>query len=485
MATCVKQTNADVDTAVQLLQRRSKWFTEYGNLIKNSQWYAKYGDTLKAKASECRSGKVKKQEKKLQKVKKKEQQTAKEQKKEEEEEKKAETKKKKKEEFKPKPAPPVKPATSPTVEKDKIDAALKKAQHALAEAKTKDQDKVARAAVDSALKKAGVKDSKNAGTIAWANHQLDLAKKWAEEYLQHQVKALDKVAGWTEGARKEGKKKQKATEDVIQTMIAVAQATKNAEQIAQEHTDRDQTKMKAMQEPIKRTREAADAAEKSVQHAKAALAVAMSTQTRIQAKHALDDAKDALRDANAILQSEVGRRNAILANRLHSDGAKLVGESELHYRARKTFHRGQRVLKLVDHALLLARKNHYAHKKALQKREQKAVAEKAAKLAFKEKSKKSEERRKARGIKTEEEYAAKLADEALDAGKRAGTYMGKAAEAGRLAAAKILEAAEVKASLYKEQHKGATHKAVTAKVKEESGAAVLASKASRWRSQHC
>merc|ERR1711970_1333553 len=149
----------------------------------------------------------------------------------------------------------------------------------------------------------------------------------------------------------------------------------------------------------------------------------MSTRTRIQAKHALDDAKGALHDANDILQSEVGRRSAILANRLHSDGSRLVGESELHYRARKTFHRGQRTLKLVNSALMMARKNHYAHKKALMKREQKAVAEKAAKLAFKEKSKKSEQRRKQRGIKTKEEYAATLAGEALKDGEKAGTFM--------------------------------------------------------------
>jgi len=455
VAKCVAKTQHDVDAAVGLLQKRSKWFTEYGNLIKNSEWYNKYGETLKARAAAC-NGKP--------------------------HSKKASAAPTTPAEKPPttRPIPPITPATSPTAEKDKIAAALKMAQHALAEAKTPEQEKVARAAAESALARAGVQDAKSAGTIAWANHRMDLAKKWATHLLQHQVNALDEVSAWSEGDRKQGVSIRKSTEGAIEAMIAVAQATKNAQMVAQERTDRDQSKLDAMAVPMRRTQEAAAAAEKSVQHAKGALAASMSTGTRIRAKHALDDARGALHDANTILHNEVARRDAVLANRLHSDGARLVGESELHYRARKTFHRGQRVLKVVDAALALARKNHYARKKAMLKREQQAVAEKATKLKAKEKSKKSEQRRKQRGIKTEEEYAAKLADEALEDGKAAGKYMGKAAQAGRIAASKLLEAAEVKASLYREQHAGPPSRgAINANVRMEAGAAVLASKASQ------
>ena len=119
-----------------------------------------------------------------------------------------------------------------------------------------------------------------------------------------------------------------------------------------------------------------------------------------------------------------------MSNRLQSDKGRLEGESELHFQARKTYHRANRVLKRVDQAMVAAHKAHLAWKQAVARRKQQMIAQQAAELASKEREKKSEERRKARGIKTKEEYAAKLADEALNAGENAEELMRKAARAG-------------------------------------------------------
>merc|ERR1711998_709447 len=100
-------------------------------------------------------------------------------------------------------------------------------------------------------------------------------------------------------------------------------------------------------------------------------------------------------------------------------------------------------------------------------------------MGSKEKSKKSEERRKARGIATQEEYAAKLAEEALEAGRSAQVMMQKAAEAGSIAAAKIMEAAEVKASIYQEEHGKSSDAALSAHVVREASAALLAAQATQ------
>merc|ERR1711990_539122 len=176
-----------------------------------------------------------------------------------------------------------------------------------------------------------------------------------------------------------------------------------------------------------------------------------------------------------ILKMEVGKKNIITANRLQSTGGKMVGENELHYRARKTFHKANRVLKLVDSALGLARKNHNAHKEASMKREQKVTQENAAKLADKERSAKSEAKRKALGIKTKQEYAALLAKEALKFGEVARDDAKKAAQAGKLAADKAAESAHVKSKLgVKNVTSTAT---VTEALQRESIAADLAKKA--------
>jgi len=111
------------------------------------------------------------------------------------------------------------------------------------------------------------------------------------------------------------------------------------------------------------------------------------------------------------------------------------------------------------------------------KTEQEKVAEKAAKVAAREQHQKSEERRRVRGIKTEEEYALRLADEALAAGKDAQHLMQQASEAGSVAAQKLMEAAEVKAAMYREQERGLSGEAAAARVAREATAALLASRA--------
>merc|ERR1712216_77741 len=184
--------------------------------------------------------------------------------------------------------------------------------------------------------------------------------------------------------------------------IAVASATKNKEMVAKEDKLRAAGKLKSYDGPIKKARKASKYAGKMVENARAALAATLGTKARIAAKHALLRAQNAMHDANTILRMEMGKKNVITSNRLQSDGARLVGENELHYRCRKTFHRANRVLKLVNAALDHARKNHYAHKEAVMKQTQKITMEKAAKLAHKERRMKSEARRKALGIKTKE-----------------------------------------------------------------------------------
>merc|ERR1719267_63927 len=186
-----------------------------------------------------------------------------------------------------------------------------------------------------------------------------------------------------------------------------------------------------------------------------------------------------MHDANMILRTAAKQKNVVTSNRLQSDGARLVGENELHYRCRKTFHRANRVLKLVNAALDHARKNHYAHKEAVMKQTQKITMEKAAKLAHKERRMKSEARRKALGIKTKEEYAALLAKQALKYGELARDDARKAAKAGKLAAAKALESANVKAELGGAKGKKTSTKTVTEALQRENIAADLAAKAAK------
>merc|ERR1719482_641234 len=237
-------------------------------------------------------------------------------------------------------------------------------------------------------------------------------------------------------------------------------------------------KLKSFNAPIKAARRSSHDAEKAVQNARAAMAATLGTKSRIAAHHALARAEDAVHDANSILKMEVKKRDDIETNRLRSDGAKLVGENELHYEARKTFHRANRVLAKVSKALAHARKNHYAHKEALMKKKQKAAVAKAKRLAHKEAHAKREERRKALGIKTQEEYAAHLASAALKAGEAARRAAVKAAKAGKVAAMKAMESAEVKAELYSEAHGGKkTPAEVALAVQNEAHTAYLAARA--------
>merc|ERR1711988_435989 len=276
--------------------------------------------------------------------------------------------------------------------RSRIHKALKVAAHSLGKAHGKNQKLAAKAAVKAALADAGVADADNAGTIAWANRNLKAAKKWADHALKRDAKSLGKVAAWKVGDRKKGILMRRKCERAVQSMIAVASATKNKEMVAKEDKLRAEGKLKSYDGPIKKARKASRYAGKMVENSRAALAATLGTKARIAAKHALLRAQNAMHDANTILRMEMGKKNVVTSNRLQSDGARLVGENELHYRCRKTFHRANRVLKLVNAALDHARKNHYAHK---------------------ERRAKSEARRKALGIKTKEEYAAFLAKQAL------------------------------------------------------------------------
>merc|ERR1712216_523242 len=254
-------------------------------------------------------------------------------------------------------------------------------------------------------------------------------------------------------------------------------ATKNKEMVAREEKLREEGKLKSYDGAIKNARAAAMYAGKSVEKARAALAATLGDKARIAAKHALLRAQDALHDANTILAMEVKKKNVITNNRLQSDGGKMVGENEIHFRARKTFHLANRVLKLVEAALKHARDNHYAHKEAEMKREQKTTMEKAAKIADKEREAKSEARRKKLGIKTKQEYAAYLAKEALKFGQEATDDAKKAAKAGKLAAEKAEESAHVKERL---GVKNVTNTAtVTEALQRENIAADLAAKAAK------
>jgi len=292
---------------------------------------------------------------------------------------------------------------------------------------------------------------------------------------KHDAGSLGRVAAWTPGDRKEGKKMRRKCERAVQAMIAVASATKNKEMVARENKLRHEGKLKSFDGAIKKARQSALYAGKAVDSARAALALTLGTKGRIAAKHALIRAQDALNDANKILEMEVNKKNVITENRLESDGAKLVGENEIHYRARKMFHRANRVLKLVETALNSARKNHYAHKEAAMKRQQKLTSENASKLQEKERAAKSEARRKALGIKTKQEYAAYLAKEALKYGKLAADDAKKAAKAGKIAAEKAKESAGVKSRLGVK--KPTSTSTVTEALQRENIAADLAKKA--------
>jgi len=358
--------------------------------------------------------------------------------------------------------------------RSKIHKALHAAAKALSAAKTPAEKAAAKLAVKRSLADAGLADADNAGTIAWANKNIKQAKKWAHVALKMDAHALGKVAAWQPGDRKVGIAMRHKAESAIKAMIAVASNTKNAEMVAREDKLRAEGKLKSYDAPIKNAREASKYAAKSVEHARAALEATMGTRARFAAKHALIRAQEAVKDANNILKMEVGKKSAITSNRLQSDGVKLVGESELHYRARKTFHRANRTLKQVNKALAKARKNHYAHKEAMMKQTQKSTREKAAKLAHAERRSKSEARRKALGIKTKEQYAAHLAAAALKYGKEASRDAKKAAKEGKIAAEKALESANVKAEL---SHKPTSTAVVSEALHRENIAADLAMKA--------
>merc|ERR1712025_1488901 len=89
--------------------------------------------------------------------------------------------------------------------RSRIHKALKVAQKSLRHAHGKKQKMAAKDAVKRALADAGVADADNAGTIAWANRNLKVAKTWAEAALKKDAQGLTKVASWNAGDREKGK----------------------------------------------------------------------------------------------------------------------------------------------------------------------------------------------------------------------------------------------------------------------------------------
>jgi hypothetical protein len=367
--------------------------------------------------------------------------------------------------------------------RNRIQKAITVASKSLKAAKGKKQKAAARSAVKSALAAAGVKDADDAGTIAWAQRNIAVAKKWASARLKKDAASLSQAQAWTKGDRKKGEAMQKKCENAIQAMVAVASATKNKAQITKEDKKANSKKMAQFDLPIKNARKASMYAAKSVEAARAALAETLGTKARIAAKHALLRAQDAVASANLILKTEIGKKNAITAARLQADGLKLVGESELHYQSRKTFHKANRVLKLVNAALANARKNHYAHKEGKMKQTQRVTMEKAAKLQAQEKKHKAKAKHDAKIMAAREAYAAKLAQEALKYGETARDDAKKAAAAGKIAAAKALESAKLKAKLTEQKSgkkaKVRSTKMVAIALKRENTAAKLADKAAK------
>jgi hypothetical protein len=387
----------------------------------------------------------------------------------------------KKEGAKPPPPPSKTPVKGEHELRSRIQKAIKVASKSLRTAKGKKQKKLAQLAVKKALAAAGVADADNAGTIAWANRNINVAQKWAQKALKRDAAALGTVAAWHKGDRKLGVKMQKKCENAIQAMVAVASATKNKAQMAKEDKLRNQKKLKSFDGPIKAARKAAMYAGKSVEEARAALAATLGTKARIAAKHALVRAQSAVHDANVILRTEIGKKNVVTANRLQKDGLRLVGESELHYQCRMTYHKANRVLKLVNAALATARKNHFAHKEAVMKQTQKITMEKAAKLQAQERRGKKKKHDAAKALAAREAYAATLAREALKYGEQARDDAKKAAAAGKIAAEKALKSAKLKAKLSKKKKPRST-KMVALALKRETYAAKLADKAAQMES---
>merc|ERR1711988_1455135 len=140
--------------------------------------------------------------------------------------------------------------------RSRIHKALKVAAHSLGKAHGKNQKLAAKAAVKAALADAGVADADNAGTIAWANRNLKAAKKWADHALKRDAKSLGKVAAWKVGDRKQDILMRRKCERAVQSMIAVASATKNKEMVAREDKLRAEGKLKSYDGPIKKARKA-------------------------------------------------------------------------------------------------------------------------------------------------------------------------------------------------------------------------------------
>merc|ERR1712054_242225 len=152
--------------------------------------------------------------------------------------------------------------------------------------------------------------------------------------------------------------------------------------------------------------------------------------------------------------------------------------NELRYQATRTFHRAKRVLKFVQIALGHARKNYAAHNAALVQQQEKLQVEKNSKAQVKEHQVKATIRRRERAIDQQKTYATNLEEQALRFSELAQANAKKTAAAGRVAAAKAMESADIWKRLGKPGKDKSTPAAMEALARDNI-AALLATKAAK------
>jgi len=372
------------------------------------------------------------------------------------------------------------PTSSPTEEpKSEMDDAIKKGKRALDEAKDKRQAEVAEKAVKASFKKQGIPGSTNAEKVAWAKHTLGQTRQWAEETIRYIGTALDAARGYRKGDIAAALQHRRSTEEIRGAMFAVELATKKSAQRSQQEEDHDKEKLILLAKPMKLAQEAAHDAGLSVSHAQRALATTKGTEARAQAKQQLTNAQEAVREAHDILQRELTKKKALLQGEIRKVDARLVAQAELHNLAAVTYEEAQKVLLLVIEALSSARACQEAHLKAKVAEAKATSLEKGSKQVQKERLAKGREKAQSDKVVQWEKEAQEFDRQALDAGINARDLMRKAAEAGRIAALKMVALVELRADLYKEEHpsmngEGATGKAVY----REAAAAMVAIRAS-------
>jgi len=329
----------------------------------------------------------------------------------------------------------------------RIGKALLVATKSLSNAHSHTEQKLAKIAVVHALKSVGVAEPGSAGEIAWANRNLDEAKEWAMKALKKDASALDRVDAWRKGDRHTGLRMRRAAEAAGEKMLAVASVFKNKEAVVRDEKHHAAQDAAAFNMPIKNAKKAGMYARKSLEHARAALRAPLGTEAQKAAQNAQRRAKSALRDANMIMKLERQRQQQLIQGRLHQKGLKLISINELHFQATKTFHRANRVAKLVHVALGHARRNHAAHMEAVNKRMEKLSMEKSSKTAQAERVAKQVAKKKQRIAEAKKEYSQQLQEEAERFGELAKADAEKAAKAGKIAAQKAMASVQVRQEL--------------------------------------